>query len=139
VGKAKVFESEEDAGAAIMADKIKEGDAVIIRYEGPKAGPGMREMLTPTSILAGRGLDAHCALITDGRFSGGRRGLCIGHVSPEAAERGPIALVKNGDKIEIDLIKKTIDLHVSKAASLGHRGLPSGSASGAHNSGTALA
>jgi len=115
VGTAKVFESEEDAGAAIMADKIKKGDAVIIRYEGPKGGPGMREMLTPTSILAGRGLDTHCALITDGRFSGGTRGLCIGHVSPEAAEGGPIALVKNGDKIEIDLIKKTINLHVSKA------------------------
>jgi dihydroxy-acid dehydratase len=114
VGTAKVFESEEDAGAAIMADKIKKGDAVIIRYEGPKGGPGMREMLTPTSILAGRGLDAHCALITDGRFSGGTRGLCIGHVSPEAAEGGPIALVKNGDTIEIDLIKKTINLHVSK-------------------------
>jgi dihydroxy-acid dehydratase len=115
VGTAKVFESEEDAGAAIMADKIKKGDAVIIRYEGPKGGPGMREMLTPTSILAGRGLDKHCALITDGRFSGGTRGLCIGHVSPEAAEGGPIALVKNGDKIEIDLIKKTMNLHVSKA------------------------
>jgi dihydroxy-acid dehydratase len=115
VGKAKVFESEEDAGAAIMAGKIKEGDAVIIRYEGPKGGPGMpEEMLTPTSILAGRGLDTHCALITDGRFSGGTRGLCIGHVSPEAAEGGPIAFVKNGDKIEIDLTKKTIDLHVNK-------------------------
>ena len=114
VGKAKVFESEEDAGAAIMAGKIKEGDAVIIRYEGPKGGPGMPEMLTPTSILAGRGLDTHCALITDGRFSGGTRGLCIGHVSPEAAEGGPIAFVKNGDKIEIDLTKKTIDLHVNK-------------------------
>jgi dihydroxy-acid dehydratase len=114
VGKAKVFESEEDAGAAIMADKIREGDAVIIRYEGPKGGPGMPEMLTPTSILAGRGLDTHCALITDGRFSGGTRGLCIGHVSPEAAEGGPIAFVKNGDKIEIDLTKKTIDLHVNK-------------------------
>jgi dihydroxy-acid dehydratase len=114
VGTAKIFESEEDAGAAIMADKIKKGDAVIIRYEGPKGGPGMREMLTPTSILAGRGLDTHCALITDGRFSGGTRGLCIGHVSPEAAEGGPIALVKNGDKVEIDLIKKTINLHVSK-------------------------
>ncbi|MBP1734018.1 MAG: dihydroxy-acid dehydratase [Deltaproteobacteria bacterium] len=113
-GTAKVFESEEDAGAAIMAGKIKEGDAVIIRYEGPKGGPGMREMLTPTSILAGRGLDAHCALITDGRFSGGTRGLCIGHVSPEAAEGGPIAFVKNGDKIEIDLTKKTMDLHVGK-------------------------
>ena len=114
VGKAKVFESEEDAGAAIMAGKIKEGDAVIIRYEGPKGGPGMPEMLTPTSILAGRGLDTRCALITDGRFSGGTRGLCIGHVSPEAAEGGPIAFVKNGDKIEIDLTKKTIDLHVNK-------------------------
>jgi dihydroxy-acid dehydratase len=115
VGTAKIFESEEDAGAAIMAGKIKEGDAVIIRYEGPKGGPGMREMLTPTSVLAGRGLDAHCALITDGRFSGGTRGLCIGHVSPEAAEGGPIAFAKNGDKIEIDLVKKTIDIHVSKA------------------------
>lgn len=115
VGKAKVFESEEEAGAAIMAGKIKKGDAVIIRYEGPKGGPGMREMLTPTSILAGRGLDAHCALITDGRFSGGTRGLCIGHVSPESAEGGPVAFVKNGDKIEIDLVKKKIDIHVSKA------------------------
>ncbi len=115
VGKAKVFESEEEAGAAIMAGKIKEGDAVIIRYEGPKGGPGMREMLTPTSILAGRGLDEYCALITDGRFSGGTRGLCVGHVSPEAAEGGPVAFVKNGDKIEIDLIKKTIDIHVGKA------------------------
>ncbi|MCX5807388.1 MAG: dihydroxy-acid dehydratase [Proteobacteria bacterium] len=113
-GKAKVYESEEEAGAAIMAGKIEAGDAVIIRYEGPKGGPGMREMLTPTSILAGRGLDAACALITDGRFSGGTRGLCIGHVSPEAAEGGPIAFVKNGDKIEIDLNKKTVELVVSK-------------------------
>ncbi|OPY71757.1 MAG: Dihydroxy-acid dehydratase [Syntrophorhabdus sp. PtaU1.Bin002] len=112
-GKVKVFESEEDAGAAIMAGKIEKGDAVIIRYEGPKGGPGMREMLTPTSILAGRGLDSSCALITDGRFSGGTRGLCIGHVSPEAAEGGPIAFVEDGDEIEIDLVKKTIDLHVS--------------------------
>lgn len=115
VGKARVFESEEEAGAAIIAGKINKGDAVIIRYEGPKGGPGMREMLTPTSILAGRGLDAYCALITDGRFSGGTRGLCIGHVSPEAAEGGPVAFVKNGDKIEIDLVKKKIDLHVSKS------------------------
>jgi dihydroxy-acid dehydratase len=113
-GKAKVYESEEEAGEAIMAGKIEAGDAVIIRYEGPKGGPGMREMLTPTSILAGRGLDAVCALITDGRFSGGTRGLCIGHVSPEAAEGGPMSLVKNGDKIEIDLNKKTIELVVSK-------------------------
>jgi dihydroxy-acid dehydratase len=114
VGKAKVFESEEQAGEAIMAGKIEAGDAVIIRYEGPKGGPGMREMLTPTSILAGRGLDAVCALITDGRFSGGTRGLCVGHVSPEAAEGGPIAYVKNGDRIEIDLNEKTIELRVNE-------------------------
>jgi dihydroxy-acid dehydratase len=113
-GKAKVFNSEEEAGRAIAGGKIKAGDAVIIRYEGPKGGPGMREMLTPTSILAGRGLDTACALITDGRFSGGTRGLCIGHVSPEAAEGGPIALVKNGDIIEIDLNKKTIHLKLDK-------------------------
>ncbi len=113
-GKAKVFESEEEAGKAIMEGKIQAGDAVIIRYEGPKGGPGMREMLTPTSILAGRGLDTVCALITDGRFSGGTRGLCIGHVSPEAAEGGPIAFVKNGDIIEIDLVKKTMHLRVDK-------------------------
>ncbi|MCX5818210.1 MAG: dihydroxy-acid dehydratase [Proteobacteria bacterium] len=111
-GKARVFDSEEEAGAAIMEGKIWAGDAVIIRYEGPKGGPGMREMLTPTSILAGRGLDTVCALITDGRFSGGTRGLCVGHVSPEAAEGGPIAFVKDGDKIEIDLNKKTIDINV---------------------------
>ncbi len=114
-GKARVFESEEDAGKAIMAGRITEGDAVIIRYEGPKGGPGMREMLTPTSILAGRGLDTACALITDGRFSGGTRGLCIGHVSPEAAEGGPIAFVKDGDGIEIDLVKKTIELKVGRS------------------------
>ncbi|MBP6941025.1 MAG: dihydroxy-acid dehydratase [Syntrophorhabdaceae bacterium] len=114
-GKAKVFESEEEAGRAIMEGKIRAGDAVIIRYEGPKGGPGMREMLTPTSILAGRGLDTVCALITDGRFSGGTRGLCIGHVSPEAAEGGPIAFVKNGDAVEIDLVKKSIRLRVDKS------------------------
>jgi dihydroxy-acid dehydratase len=113
VGKARVYESEEEAGEAIMAGKIKAGDAIIIRYEGPKGGPGMREMLTPTSLVAGRGLDTTCALITDGRFSGGTRGLCIGHVSPEAAEGGPIALVRDGDEIEIDLNEKTIDLHVA--------------------------
>jgi dihydroxy-acid dehydratase len=114
-GKARVFASEEEAGKAIMTGKILAGDAVIIRYEGPKGGPGMREMLTPTSVLAGRGLGTSCALITDGRFSGGTRGLCIGHVSPEAAEGGPIALVKDGDMIEIDLTKKTIDLKVANA------------------------
>jgi len=115
VGTAKVFESEEEAGKAIMKGKIKPGDAVVIRYEGPKGGPGMREMLTPTSILSGRGLDTACALITDGRFSGGTRGLSVGHVSPEAAEGGPIAFIHNGDKIEIDLNKKSINLLVSKS------------------------
>ena len=95
-----------------MGGKVKAGDAVIVRYEGPKGGPGMREMLTPTSVLCGQGLDQECALITDGRFSGGTRGLCIGHVSPEAAEGGPIGLVKDGDRIEIDLDKKSIDLLV---------------------------
>ncbi|MBV6506627.1 MAG: Dihydroxy-acid dehydratase [Syntrophorhabdaceae bacterium] len=113
-GKARVFDSEEEAGAAIMEGRVWAGDAIIIRYEGPKGGPGMREMLSPTSMLAGRGLDTVCALITDGRFSGGTRGLCIGHVSPEAAEGGPIALAKDGDKIVIDLNKKTIDIIVSK-------------------------
>ncbi len=115
VGTAKVFESEEEAGEAILKGRIKSGDAVVIRYEGPKGGPGMREMLTPTSILAGRGLDTTCALITDGRFSGGTRGLSIGHVSPEAAEGGPIAFIHNGDRIEIDLNKKSINLLVSKS------------------------
>jgi dihydroxy-acid dehydratase len=115
VGKAKVFEGEEEAAEAIMQGTIKAGDALIIRYEGPKGGPGMREMLTPTSVLAGRGLDTVCALITDGRFSGGTRGLCIGHVSPEAAEAGPIAFVEDGDEIEIDLNRKTIDLHIGVA------------------------
>jgi len=114
-GKARIFESEEETVKAIMQGKVKAGDAVIVRYEGPKGGPGMREMLTPTSVLVGRELDKECALITDGRFSGGTRGLCIGHVSPEAAEGGPIALVKDGDTIQIDLNKKTIDLAVPEA------------------------
>ena len=113
-GTARTFESEEEAGAAIMEGRINPGEVLVIRYEGPKGGPGMREMLTPTSVLAGRGLDAECALITDGRFSGGTRGLCIGHVSPEAAEGGPIAFVEDGDIIEIDLNKKSIDIRVGK-------------------------
>jgi dihydroxy-acid dehydratase len=112
-GQAKVFNSEEETMAAIMEGKVKAGDAVIVRYEGPKGGPGMREMLTPTSVLCGQGLDQDCALITDGRFSGGTRGLCIGHVSPEAAEGGPIGLLKDGDTIEIDLDKKTMNVLVS--------------------------
>lgn len=114
VGTARIFESEEETVAAIMEGKVKEGDVVIVRYEGPKGGPGMREMLTPTSVLVGRSLDLSCALITDGRFSGGTRGLCIGHVSPEAAEGGPVAFVKDGDRIEIDLDKKSIDLMVDE-------------------------
>ena len=111
-GQARAFDSEEETMAAIMDGRVKAGDVVIVRYEGPKGGPGMREMLTPTSVLCGKGLDRECALITDGRFSGGTRGLCIGHVSPEAAEGGPIGLIEDGDIIEIDLDKKTIDLLV---------------------------
>lgn len=114
-GRARIFQSEEETVRAIMQGKVKAGDAVIVRYEGPKGGPGMREMLTPTSVLVGRELDKECALITDGRFSGGTRGLCIGHVSPEAAEGGPIALVRDGDTIQIDLNKKSIDIAVPEA------------------------
>jgi len=102
-GPAKVFNSEEEVTPAIMKGKIKSGDVVVIRYEGPKGGPGMREMLTPTSLLGGMGLIDSVALITDGRFSGGSRGACIGHISPEAASRGPIAALKDGDIIEIDI------------------------------------
>lgn len=112
-GKARVFESEDDASTAIMGGKIKPGDIVVIRYEGPKGGPGMREMLAPTSAIAGMGLDTTVALLTDGRFSGGTRGAAIGHISPEAAEGGPIGLVKEGDIIAIDIPKKTITLKVS--------------------------
>jgi dihydroxy-acid dehydratase len=114
-GKSKVFNSEEEAVAAILGKKIKAGDVVVIRYEGPKGGPGMREMLTPTSAIAGMGLDKEVALITDGRFSGGTRGAAIGHISPEAAEGGLIALVENGDIIEIDIPGKKITLKVSEA------------------------
>jgi dihydroxy-acid dehydratase len=102
-GPAKIFNSEEEVTPAIMKGKIKAGDVVVIRYEGPKGGPGMREMLTPTSLLGGMGLIDSVALITDGRFSGGSRGACIGHISPEAASRGPIAALKDGDIIEIDI------------------------------------
>lgn len=109
-GPARVFDSEEDATTAIMDGRIKKGDVLVIRYEGPKGGPGMREMLTPTSALAGMGLDSTVALITDGRFSGGSRGAAIGHVSPEAMEGGPIAVVKEGDTITIDIPKKKIGL-----------------------------
>ncbi|HUT83637.1 MAG TPA: dihydroxy-acid dehydratase [Thermodesulfobacteriota bacterium] len=114
-GKARVFDSEEEAVSAILKSRIKPGDIVVIRYEGPKGGPGMREMLTPTSAIVGMGLDKEVALITDGRFSGGTRGAAIGHVSPEAAEGGLIALVKEGDSIEIDIPKKRITLKVSES------------------------
>ena len=112
-GPARVFDCEEDAIAAIRAGKIVDGDVVVIRYEGPKGGPGMREMLSPTSEIAGMGLDKDVALITDGRFSGATRGASIGHVSPEAAVGGPIGLVKEGDMIEIDIINHRIELLVS--------------------------
>ena len=112
-GRARVFDSEDDAIAAIMGGKIKAGDVIVIRYEGPKGGPGMREMLAPTSALAGMGLAESVALLTDGRFSGGSRGAAIGHISPEAAEGGPIALVKEGDRIAIDIPKRKIALLVS--------------------------
>jgi dihydroxy-acid dehydratase len=111
-GPAVVYNSEEESMAGIMAGSVKAGDVVIIRYEGPKGGPGMRETLAPTSAIAGAGLSESVALITDGRFSGGTRGPCIGHVSPEAAVGGPIALVKNGDMISIDIPARKIDLLV---------------------------
>lgn len=112
-GVAKCFDSEEEAMNALENDVISAGDIVIIRYEGPKGGPGMREMLAPTSLLVGKGLGTSCALITDGRFSGGTRGVCIGHVCPEAANGGPIALIKDGDKIKIDINTRQINLLVS--------------------------
>ncbi|PXF60488.1 MAG: dihydroxy-acid dehydratase [Candidatus Methanogaster sp.] len=115
-GPAKVFESEEDAMEAIMAKKIVSGDVVVVRYEGPKGGPGMREMLSPTSAIAGMGLIDSVALITDGRFSGGTRGPCIGHVSPEAAVGGPIAFVEDGDTIEIDIPNRRLNLVVDQDA-----------------------
>ena len=113
-GPAKVFDSEEEAIAAIMGKKIVAGDVVVIRYEGPKGGPGMREMLSPTSAIAGMGLDKDVALITDGRFSGATKGASIGHVSPEAAEGGIIALVEDGDLISIDINNGKLDLKVSE-------------------------
>lgn len=113
IGKAVVFDCEEDANKAILEKKIKENDVIVIRYEGPKGGPGMREMLQATSALAGFGLIDKVALITDGRFSGGTRGLCIGHVSPEAADGGEIAIIRNGDVIEIDLEKRSLNVKLS--------------------------
>ena len=113
-GPARVFDCEEDAITAIKDGKIVAGDVVVIRYEGPKGGPGMREMLNPTSAIAGMGLGSTVALITDGRFSGASRGASIGHVSPEAAVGGNIALIEEGDLIKIDINANTIDFEVSK-------------------------
>lgn len=113
-GPARVFDCEEDAIAAIQSGKIVPGDVIVIRYEGPKGGPGMREMLAPTSSLAGMGLDKQVALITDGRFSGATRGAAIGHVSPEAAAGGLIGLVEEGDQISIDIPQRKLELLVDE-------------------------
>jgi dihydroxy-acid dehydratase len=112
-GKARVFDREEDALAAILAGRVKNGDVVVIRYEGPRGGPGMREMLSPTSAIMGRGLGSEVALITDGRFSGGTHGFVVGHITPEAFAGGPLALVKNGDVITIDARRRTLTLDVA--------------------------
>jgi dihydroxy-acid dehydratase len=112
-GPARVFDSEEKAIKVILDGKIKRGEVIVIRYEGPKGGPGFREMLAPTSAIVGVGRDKDVALLTDGRFSGASRGAAIGHISPEAAEGGPIALVKNGDQIEIDIPGRKLNLLVS--------------------------
>ena len=112
-GPAVVCESQDEAVEKILNKQIKEGDVVVIRYEGPKGGPGMQEMLYPTSFLKGRGLGKKCALITDGRFSGGTSGLSIGHISPEAASGGTIALVEDGDIISINISQRSIQLEVS--------------------------
>ena len=112
-GPARVFDSEEEATSAIMEGKINKGDVIVIRYEGPMGGPGMREMLTPTSAIAGMNLDAHVALITDGRFSGGTRGAAIGHISPEGMQKGPIAVIQEGDLISVDIPNKKLTLNLT--------------------------
>src|SRR5690606_22522356 len=114
-GTARVFEGEERATAAILAGKVKAGDVVVIRGEGPVGGPGMREMLSPTGAIMGRGLGDKVALITDGRFSGGSHGFVVGHVSPEAALGGPVALLQDGDIITIDAVKRRIEVNLSAA------------------------
>lgn len=113
-GPARIYESQEEALTGIFNQEVQEGDVVVIRYEGPRGGPGMQEMLSPTSAIMGMGLGEKVALITDGRFSGGTRGACIGHISPEAAARGPIAALQPGDKIEIDLDNRTINVHLNE-------------------------
>jgi dihydroxy-acid dehydratase len=112
-GPARVFEGEDSAMEAILAGDIEPGCVVVIRYEGPKGGPGMREMLAVTGAMKGAGRGGDCALVTDGRFSGGTHGFCVGHVAPEAVDGGPIAFVREGDRIVIDTIAHTIDLDVS--------------------------
>jgi len=112
-GPARIFESQEDAIDGILGDRVQVGDVVVIRYEGPKGGPGMQEMLYPTSYLKSKGLGKKCALITDGRFSGGTSGLSIGHISPEAAEGGAIALLEEGDLVTIDIPARKISMQVS--------------------------
>jgi len=114
-GTAKCFHGEEAAMQAIMEGGIVKGDVVVVRYEGPKGGPGMREMLSPTSAISGRGLSGDVALITDGRFSGGSHGFVIGHIAPEAFEGGPIALIEDGDQITVDAQKREISINVSDA------------------------
>lgn len=114
-GTAMPYDSEEDAMKALENDEIKSGHVIVIRYEGPKGGPGMREMLAPTSLLVGKGLGTKAALITDGRFSGATRGICVGHISPEAADGGTLALVKKGDKIKININKRSLELLVDEA------------------------
>ena len=120
-GPARVYESQDDAVSGILTGEVKPGDVVVIRYEGPKGGPGMQEMLYPTSYLKSKGLGKACALITDGRFSGGTSGLSIGHVSPEAAEGGLIALVQDGDRIEIDIPARSLTLAVPMAEQAARR------------------
>jgi dihydroxy-acid dehydratase len=119
-GRARVFESENDAAAGIQSGAVRPGDVVVVRYEGPRGGPGMQEMLMPTSLIKAAGLGTSCALITDGRFSGATSGLSVGHISPEAAEGGEIALIEEGDDIVIDIPKRTITLAVDDAE-LGRR------------------
>ncbi len=114
-GSAIVFDSEEACLRAILGGRVKKGHVIVIRYEGPKGGPGMREMLSPTSAIVGRGLGNDVALITDGRFSGGTHGFVVGHITPEAYDGGLIAIIKNGDRITIDAKKREINLNVSKA------------------------
>jgi dihydroxy-acid dehydratase len=114
-GPARVFDSEDAATEAILAKDFCQGDVIVIRYEGPKGGPGMREMLTATSVLSGMGMDGEVALLTDGRFSGASRGVAVGHISPEAAARGPIAAIHDGDMVLIDMENHILELQVEQA------------------------